>query len=115
MQESLDQASGPPSSTRQLALRLFVLEYSLTEGPLIRTLEKVLQDNINNVRKRQRKDYLPVGVFESYEEASRLREQINRLLSEEDSAQFSWQRIADVLQNLLEQIVSDPDFKSPRK
>ncbi len=111
MQELPNHAGGPKVSTRQLALKLFVLEFSLAEGPLIRTLENVLTDNINNVHRGLRKDYLPVGLFDSYEQASRLREQINLLLAGVDQTEFRWQRVADVLQNLLEQIISDPDFK----
>src|SRR5688572_24637070 len=54
------------------AMKFFVVEYTLGEDSTsIRTLERVLRDNYTKIRNGVRKDYLPVGVFKSHEDALR--------------------------------------------
>jgi hypothetical protein len=54
------------------AMKMFVVEYSVCENTTsIRTLEKVLRDNYKKICNGVSKDYLPVGVFKSREEADR--------------------------------------------
>jgi hypothetical protein len=54
------------------AMKLFVVEYSVNENTTsIRTLENVLRDNYKKICNGVAKDYLPVGVFKSREEADR--------------------------------------------
>jgi hypothetical protein len=89
-----------------IALRFFVVEYSMTENTTsIRTLENVLRDNIRNVRNGMSKDYLPVGLFNSREEADRFNEQFNLIIAPEAQLELrsrKWQRIAECLERALE-------------
>ncbi len=96
-----------------VALKLFVVEYSVSEenSPSVRTLEKVLIDNIDNVRRGLPKDYLPVGLFVSREDADRFVEKFNFILAREDQTAMRWQRLADILQNSLQEFLSDPDIR----
>lgn len=55
-----------------VAMKLFVVEYSVTENTTsIRTLENVLRDNYKKVCNGVPKDYLPVGIFKSRADAER--------------------------------------------
>jgi len=54
------------------AMKMFVVEYSVSENTTsIRTLENVLRDNYKKICNGISKDYLPVGVLRSREEADR--------------------------------------------
>src|SRR5205823_14158100 len=54
------------------AMKLFVVEYSVNENTTsIRTLENVLRDNYKKICNGVSKDYLPVGIFKSREDADR--------------------------------------------
>jgi hypothetical protein len=88
------------------AMRLFVVEYSLTENAtMIRTLENVIKDNIRNVRNGQPKDYLPVGFFNSRAEADRFNAEFQLLIVPEGQLEFrsrNWKRISECLEKALE-------------
>lgn len=95
------------------AMKLFVLEYSLNENVThVRTLENVLKDNIRNVRNGQPKDYLPVGVFNSREEADRFNEQFSLIIVPESQLEFrsrNWRRIAECLESMLEPALNESE------
>jgi hypothetical protein len=66
------------------ALKIFVVEYSVLENSThTRTLERVLRDNVSNVSRGLSKDYLPVGLFESRDEADRFVERFNLVIAPE--------------------------------
>lgn len=92
--------------TMNSAMKLYVLEYSLKEnGTLIRTLENVIKDNIRNVRNKQPKDYLPVGIFNSREDADRFRDQFLLTIVPEGELEFgsrNWKRISECLEEAFE-------------
>jgi hypothetical protein len=106
MAEVLDLSAERAMRTMNSAMKLFVVEYSLKEnGTLIRTLEKVLQDNIRNVRNGLPKDYLPVGIFNSREAAERFRDQFLLIIVPEGELEFTsrnWKRISECLEEALE-------------
>ena len=85
------------------AMRLFVVEYSLSENAtMIRTLNNVIQDNIKNVKKPLSKDYVPVGVFDSREAADRFNFRFTLLLAEQEQLPFElrdWRRIGECLED----------------
>lgn len=92
------------------ALKAFVVEYSVNENAtLIRTLENVIRNNLHNVRNAQSKDYLPVGLFSSREEADRFVEQLIPIMSTEAQSQFrgiNWRRIGDCLDEAFDQALT---------
>ncbi|MDX6612755.1 MAG: hypothetical protein QOD75_1941 [Blastocatellia bacterium] len=96
-----------------IALKAFVVEYSVNENAtLIRTLENVIRNNLHNVRNAQSKDYLPVGLFSSREEADRFREQLILITSTEAQSEFrgiNWRSIADCLDEAFDQALTRPD------
>jgi hypothetical protein len=88
------------------AMKLFVVEYSVRENAvMIRTLENVVKDNIKNVKRALNKDYLPVGFFNSRDEADRFHAALNLILVEEGELPFesrNWQRIGECLERALQ-------------
>jgi hypothetical protein len=106
MPEVVDLSDERVMRTMNSAMKLYVLEYSLTEnGTLIRILGNVLKDNIRNVRNQQPKDYLPVGIFNSREDAERFRDQFLLIIVPEGQLEFrsrDWKRISECLEKGLE-------------
>lgn len=50
--------------------KLFVLEYSITEDTVrVRSVEKMLEANLNSLARNLRSDYLPVALFETRSKA----------------------------------------------
>jgi hypothetical protein len=92
--------------TMNAAMKLFVVEYSVSENAvMIRTLDNVVKDNIDNVKKALSKDYLPVGFFDSRGEADRFHAELNLILAEEGELPFGsrdWQRIGECLEQALQ-------------
>jgi len=92
--------------TMNAAMKLFVVEYSVRENAvMIRTLENVVKDNVRNVKKALSKDYLPVGIFNSRDEADRFHATINLVLAEEGELPFEtrdWHRIGECLEQALQ-------------
>ncbi len=84
------------------AMKLFIVEYSLTENAtMIRTLEKVLEDNIGNVKNGQPKDYLPVGIFNSRQDAEQFLTEFLSVIVPEGELEFrsrNWKRISECLE-----------------
>ncbi|SRR6266404_8032755 len=106
MSEVVDLSAERAMRTMNSAMKLYILEYSLTEnGTLIRTLESVFKDNIRNVGNQQPKDYLPVGIFNSREDAERFRDQFLLTIVPEGQLEFrsrNWKRISECLEEGLE-------------
>jgi hypothetical protein len=106
MQEPFKVPDEKAMSALNSAMKLFVVEYSLTENAtMIRTLEKVLMDNISNVRNGQPKDYLPVGIYNSRKDAERVRAQFLLIIVPEGESEFrsrNWKRISECLEEALE-------------
>ncbi len=100
-----------------IALKFFVVEYSMTKNTTsIRTLENVLRDNIRNVHNGMPKDYLPVGLFNSREEADRFDQQFSLIIVPEAQLEFrsrNWRRIAECLEETLGRALdkSEPNDK----
>src|SRR5260221_3014553 len=109
MSDVSDLSAERAMRTMNSAMKLYALEYSVIENTThLRTWEKVLKDNVQNVRKGQSKDYLPVGVFHSREDAERFRTQLLLILGEEqpEIGVRDWQRIADCLEEALERFLA---------
>jgi hypothetical protein len=109
MSEVFDLSAERAMRTMNSAMKLYALEYSVKENTThLRTWENVLKDNIHNVRNGQSKDYLPVGVFHSREEAERFRIQLLLILEENqpEVGGLDWKRIADCLEEALERFLS---------
>lgn len=92
--------------TMNSAMKLFVVEFSVNEkAVLIRTLENVIKDNIKNVKKGLSKDYLPLGFFDSRNEADRFHAQLNVVLSGFGELRVDdndWKRIGECFENAFE-------------
>lgn len=101
----------------QHALDLWVVEFSVRDdgATLIRTLEKAIQDNIANVYKHEPKDYLPVGLFPTREDAERFQRQLVAITTDADLVEFRWQRVGDVLARALGAIKADDSQKNQPK
>ena len=82
-----------------VAMKLFVVEYSVTENTTsIRTLENVLRDNYKKVCNGVPKDYLPVGIFKSRTDAERFDLHLHTFVIPEAqlmAARQRWKHIAD--------------------
>ena len=112
MPEVIDLSAGF-MRTMSGAMKLFVVEYSLKENAtMIRTLENVLRDNIRNVRNGVAKDYLPVGLFNSREEADRFSNHFSLIIVPEGQLEFqsrNWRRIAECLEEALERALNNSE------
>jgi len=92
------------------AMKFYVVEYSVREDTTsIRTLETVLRDNHKRIRSGVSKDYLPVGLFKSYDDA--LRCSLNFQTDVAPQAQLEagsrkWQRIADCFEKEFDSLLT---------
>lgn len=81
------------------AMRMFVVEYSVLENAIhIGTLENVLRNNHKNICNNVRKDYLPVGIFKSREDADRFELHFYKSIAPEAQLMADsqrWRHVAD--------------------
>ena len=91
------------------AMKFFVVEYSLKEDTTsVRTFETVLRDNYKKIRNGASKDYLPVGVFKSHEEAVAWSLHFQTVVASEaqlEAGSRNWQQIADCCENELDRLL----------
>ena len=91
------------------AMKFFVVEYSLKEDTTsVRTFETVLRDNYKKIRNGASKDYLPVGVFKSHEEAVAWSLHFQTVVAPEaqlESRTRCWKQIADCFENELDSLL----------
>jgi hypothetical protein len=97
------------------AMKLFVVEYSFREGTTsIRTLENVLRDNYKKICNGISKDYLPVGLFKSREDADRFDLHFHTVIAPQaqlDSGSRRWKQIADCFTSELEDLLHKAEFQ----
>jgi len=86
-------------------LKYFGIEYSAnTNGVHRRTLEYVIENNLNNLKKGIPSDYLLVGLLPSREAADWFIEQFNieiRPQAQEALSRGDWQSVAALIEGLL--------------
>lgn len=91
------------------AMKFFVVEYTLDEDSTsIRTLERVLRDNYKKIRNGVTKDYLPVGVFKSHEDALRFSLHFQTDVAPQaqlEAGSRNWKQIADCFENELDKLL----------
>jgi len=97
-----------------VAMKLFVLEYSVTENTTsIRTLENVLRDNYKKVCNGVPKDYLPVGIFKSRTDAERFDLHFHTFVIPEAQLMAGsqrWKHIADCFATELDGLIQRIEF-----
>ncbi len=96
------------------AMNLFVVEYSV-EGDTssIRTLERVLRDNHKKICNGIPKDYLPVGLFKSHEDALRFSLHFQTVIAPQaqlESRSRRWQQVSDCFATELEALLKRSEF-----
>jgi hypothetical protein len=95
------------------AMGFFIVEYSLKEDTTsVRTLERVLRDNYKKIRNGISKDYLPVGVFKSHEDAVAwsLHFQTDIAPSARlESGSRNWKQIADCFETELDRLLASAE------
>ncbi len=96
------------------AMELFVLEYSFRENTTsIRTLATVLRDNYKKICNGVSKDYLPVGLFKSHEDALRFALHFQTVIvpqAQLESGSRRWKQIADCFATELEALLRKSAF-----
>jgi hypothetical protein len=87
-------------------LKYFGVEYSIKNNSVHRrTLENVIENNLENLKKGESSDYVLVGLLPSREAADWFIEQFNPTIAaqaQEAFASYDWQRITDVIEILLQ-------------
>jgi len=95
------------------AMKFFVVEYSLKEDTTsVRTFETVLRDNYKKIRNGASKDYLPVGVFKSHEEAVAWSLHFQTVAASEaqlEAGSRTWEQIGDCFENELDRLLRSAD------
>jgi hypothetical protein len=91
------------------AMEFYVIEYSVREDTTsIRTLKTVLQDNFKRIRNGVSKDYLPVGLFKSHDEALRCSLHFQTVVAPDvqlESGSRNWKRIADCFEREFDKVL----------
>ena len=95
--------------TLPTAMRFFVVEYSLREDTTsIRTLENVIRNNYKRIRNGASKDYLPVGIFKSYDDALRTSLHFQTVVAPQaqiEAGSRNWKQIADCFENEFDKLL----------
>lgn len=85
--------------------KLFVVEYSMTQNATsVCTLQAMMVNNRKQLRKGNRHDCVPIGLFHSRAEADRFIVEFGPTLIEQAQFEFhsrNWQHISEVLETLL--------------
>src|SRR5437667_3822892 len=96
------------------AMKLYVLEYSFRENTTsIRTLGTVLRDNYKKICNGVSKDYLPVGLFKSHDDAVRFNLHFQTVIvpqAQLESGSRRWKQIADCFATELEALLKKSEF-----
>lgn len=91
-------------------LKYFGVEYSInTDAVTRRTLDNVIQNNLDNLKKGQSLDYVLVGLLPSREAADWFIEQFNitiRPLAQEARKSGNWQSIGSLIEALLQRALA---------
>jgi hypothetical protein len=87
-------------------LKLFVVEYSITQDAThVRSLAKVIENNLNNLGNGQCADYVPIGLFLSRDQADlfcvHFRQGIDEDFQGAWQTRHNWKRVRDVAEELL--------------
>jgi outer membrane lipopolysaccharide assembly protein LptE/RlpB len=86
-------------------LKLFVIEYSITEGSVhVRTLRAMLENNRANLSRGLSSDYVPIGLVNSREEGDNFLIVFEQTLAPEYELQLqsrNWHHISEVAEQLL--------------
>src|SRR2546423_7361337 len=91
------------------AMKFSIVEYSVAEDTTsIRTLKAVLRDNFKKIRNGVSKDYLPVGVFKSYDEALAWSLHFQTVIAPQaqlESGTRNWKQIADCFESEFDRLL----------
>lgn len=90
------------------ALKLFVIEYSVTtDATHIRTLGSVIENNRKNLATGLASNYLPIGLFQTREEADAFYVEFYKVLAQDASIQSrNWSHVSEVVDRLLPSLLS---------
>jgi hypothetical protein len=91
------------------AMKFFVVEYSQKDDTTsVRTLETILRDNHKKIRNGASKDYLPIGVFKSHEDAVAWSLHFQTVVAPEaqlESESRRWKQVADCFESELDRLL----------
>ena len=93
------------------ASKLFVVEYSITQGVThVRTLGAAIQNNLRNLGKGIPSDFVPIGIFNSREQAERFYLDFYRTLEREGQLELksrNWHRVSEIARELLPKLFNE--------
>lgn len=99
-------------------LKLFVVEYSITQGAThVRSLRKMIANNLSNLASGLSSDYVPIGLFETREQADSFVIHFHQGLDREAQLAHSsrnWHRVREIAVGLLPKILNDLDPESDK-
>jgi hypothetical protein len=95
-------------------LKLFVVEYSITQDAThVRSLRKMVENNLYNLGNGQPSDYLPIGLFLTREQADtfcvHFRQGIDQDFQGASGTRHNWRRIRDIAEELLPRHLNNLD------
>jgi hypothetical protein len=96
--------------TLNTVMKFYVVEYSVGEDTTsIRTFQNVLRDNYKRIRNGVSKDYLPVGLFKSHDEALRCSLHFQTVVAPQaklEAGSRKWKRIADCFEKEFDTLMT---------
>ena len=88
-------------------LKYFGVEYSIKKNSVHgMTLDNIVSNNLENLKKGNSSDFVLVGLLPSREMADRFIEQFNHTIASEAQealTSYDWRRVADVIEMLMQQ------------
>lgn len=95
-------------------LKLFVVEYSMVQDAThVRSLRKMIENNLNNLGNGQPTDYVPIGLFLNREQADafciHFRQGIDQDFKGSFETRHNWRRVRDIVEELLPRRLNNLD------
>lgn len=101
-------------------LKLFVVEYSIVQDAMhVRSLRKMIENNLYNLGNGQPTDYVPIGLFLNREQADsfciHFRQGIDQDFQGASETRHNWRRIRDIAEELLPKHLNNLDAKQQKE
>lgn len=97
-------------------LKLFVVEYSITQDAThVRSLRKMIANNLSALALGRTSDYVPIGLFEAREQADLFVVNFRQGLDAEAQLAHgtrNWHRVRDIAAELLPKLLNDLETES---
>jgi hypothetical protein len=94
-------------------LKLFAVEYSISQSAMnVRTLAEMVENNLANLGRGRPSDYVPIGLFLTYEQAYDFCSYFRQRLEQEsdDTGRTDWLRIREIALGLLPRQLNNLNF-----